>query len=742
MTSARDTQHQAQASSIEAEYAQIKSRIIVIEDDLKQKSEDLIRSETALSIGVDEWSPKYLRLYVDEANLRCRISRIVNETAILSDRLIRLQRQEDELQASLVSSVADLPEFDVNSYKVSFPFFAPNGERYLTVLNRDDVFWSLKNVSRDMNSQKFKPIIISTSRGMGKTFLLKMIGEQKYSKDMQSPKVVDAIQCGRILSFDFNLNIVVRDEDAPVFLTRLMIFYLCRIFNGSKVDGINWLDIKSIASVTTFVGTASFNKWKSIWLNASPAFMIPEYIRLTNIAFRCNLDCLPVFLLDEVQALCDRNMSQSYVTQDNTRLLTILKSLVGPSGYPVCVCTGTNSGRIFALEETSSILPISVRIGPLSNPRDYLQNWDEMTNYFKTLNPASGLSREKDQEIVMCLIHGSYKVPRLLSVAHNIWSTTRSGGYSQNMEYFIQAFENEAKIYYSEMKGVWTDFSTVDLTNLILCCGCGWEVFESEKFVPGTQLKWEDLISRSLIFPSGNGKSFLFPYTLIWSSLDEDKRIQNMKNAVTAYVTTIVPNLDLKDLFLSYDRVCGADPRTLGTLYEKLFSSGLAARYYVFTQSLGLSGLVHLSDLLKFRGGRSVNEVFSQAMVDFSQGISLPASGASVAAAPEVKAVIHNINRSTAHHDIILPTSVGAIPVQAKASFSLSAESTFQSQLLVDKGSSEEVKALIWLYLGHKDKEEDYPKVVFLSGKEVCSSHEVDLLEYAKHLRSANNKEA
>ena len=228
-----------------------------------------------------------------------------------------------------------------------------------------------------------------------------------------------------------------------------MIYFLCMMFDRSKVDDINWLEIRSVGSVSNFAGKSSFTKWRDIWINASPGSMMLEYIRLTNLAFRCDLKCLPVFLLDEVQALCDPpDQSVRASLPNNLRLLAMLKSLVGPSGYPVCVCTGTNSGNIFTLEETSSILPISIGIGPLSEPKDYFLNWDEMSSYVKSINPAAqSLDRSADHDIVMCLIHGSYKIPRLLAVAHRIWSKTRISGHSENL--VAQRFEFE------EMRGVW-----------------------------------------------------------------------------------------------------------------------------------------------------------------------------------------------------------------------------------------------------------------------------------------------
>jgi len=96
----------------------------------------------------------------------------------------------------------DLPLFDSSTYRVSFPLLeAMNGEMYLTLLGRDDVVREINQITLYVPSNvtastpKFSPIIISTSRGMGKTFLLKMLGMQKVEKTLKNVKIESAISC-------------------------------------------------------------------------------------------------------------------------------------------------------------------------------------------------------------------------------------------------------------------------------------------------------------------------------------------------------------------------------------------------------------------------------------------------------------------------------------------------------------------------------------------------------------------
>lgn len=44
---------------------------------------------------------------------------------------------------------------------------------------------------------------------------------------------------------------------------------------------------------------------------------------------------------------------------------------------------------------------------------------------------------------------------------------------------------------------------------------------------------------------------------------------------------TEVNNLEIKDLFFSFDDVCKFDIKNLGLYYESLFVSSLAAKYYL-----------------------------------------------------------------------------------------------------------------------------------------------------------------
>ena len=89
-----------------------------------------------------------------------------------------------------------------------------------------------------------------------------------------------------------------------------MVYFLCLLFDGTRVDGINFEKISDLKSVAIFVGKQNkFNDWKMNSLRKYPNDMMDEYIRLTNIAFSVDpasymYKTPPVFLFDEVQSLC------------------------------------------------------------------------------------------------------------------------------------------------------------------------------------------------------------------------------------------------------------------------------------------------------------------------------------------------------------------------------------------------------------------------------------------------------
>lgn len=93
---------------------------------------------------------------------------------------------------------------------LQFPFFDKSIEEYLNqfgesaLLSRDD---NIKKVNACVgsSSDKFRPAICSTTRGVGKTAFIEAIGMQKVKPELKNSLITEAISVGRILSLDFCL---------------------------------------------------------------------------------------------------------------------------------------------------------------------------------------------------------------------------------------------------------------------------------------------------------------------------------------------------------------------------------------------------------------------------------------------------------------------------------------------------------------------------------------------------------
>ncbi|KAJ3308618.1 hypothetical protein HDV04_001031 [Boothiomyces sp. JEL0838] len=579
-----------------------------------------------------------------------------------------------------------------------------------------------------------------------------MVGMQKMKKELRNVIIEEAGSCGRILSFDFAKQsaAIQSIDDVTSFFPRLMIYFLCLLFNGKQVDGINFEDVVIFSDVKSFVGKQEkFRMWKNKWIISSTDRMIGEYIRLTNIAFAVdeNSECFrtpPVFLLDEIQTLCRSTNIQSQYTAGGVKMHTFLSLLLTELAgihRPICICTGTNNGEIISITKMSAIIPQVLSLTPLVH--DYWRFWTEMTNYYNQ-GKLKPIQMAGDEELINCLVYASYQIPRLLFIAHQVWFATRQTN-SQNREYLIKNYEAEAIEYYKEMATALTNFTVEDLSHIILCCGVHRSIKDESSCVPGTKIKWSFLIQQSLIFPYLDN-CYLFPFTLVWRE-DPDATpttkdtLKSIKVQVKEYCNQAVKNLDIKDLFLSFDTICRFDLYNLEIYYESLFASSLAVKYYLW-KLLATSGdtLAPFSRLYDFRGAdsESSKSLLDKFRLDLSGGIFYPSTEAFVDQSLPA-AVIHNRVHHNAHHDIILPTQLGYIPVSVKASFTYGSKK-IDEQWYVSKTSSEKVEQLIWLYLGSLQKEGKQPNVAFLNGSGVCNGLALDIFILVKNLKRKNNQ--
>jgi hypothetical protein len=632
-------------------------------------------------------------------------------------------------------------------------------EKGLPLLARDEIL-KVINTQSARQQQKYMPFIISTSRGMGKTFLLKKIGAQDVPKGLENKRIQEALKRGRIISFDFLLNIAHAPKtvnEALRFPIHLMIFSICRLFARKEVDGIHFEKIQSLSDVTTCKGTQrKFQVWLSNCRLASTREMIAEYIRLTDIAFQdTQRKCPepPVFLFDEVQVVCKETELESTVLgggPNHTILTIILARLSTGEGQPICICTGTNDGRISKIAANSSIYPQVLSLTCLTEEADYTTYWNELTRFRNAkdgncvdfYDPSDNIL---DKDLFTSLVYASYQIPRLLYLAHEQWYEFKLS-QRKHKEKVLLDFEERALGYYSEMGEIWDKFSANEIAHIALSCGVHLRVnLKSDPIVPGTSIDWKSLIDSSLVFPYAD-KCFMLPFQLIWNLAEgsEEKLAYKKRKEVTEICKDRVKNLDLDSLFVSYDKLCSLQLYELGVWFESFFVSSLAAKYYLLAlgSPVGPHRFTDVYDIVKPED-TGARDVLDQFMVDFSDGISTPDKEAFVNKNPYGRSIIHNKKIITAHHDAIIPATKDGeradIAVQAKASFRLHTAAEIDAQISVSKGTQVQVPLLIWLYLGDntgKEEKHAHKPVVFLDASGCCNGSTLNKFKLLKRLRS------
>ena len=640
--------------------------------------------------------------------------------------------------------------FNPAEYKMELKTFAKNGENHLTLLDRDEIVEQINKIVMRRTPTKYEPIVISTSRGMGKTFLLKMIALQKVPAGLECKLIKDARDCGRIIGFDFteDKQIVYTEECIQDFLTRLMVWYLCSMFKGCVVDGVHFELIPEFKQTVKFRGSqALFNSWKRRCFTLGTNLMIKEYMRLTDVAFGVKCSIPPVFLLDEIQVLVKETSVLSDLDGKKHTLFSLLLSkLASADDRPVCICTGTNNGKLLKISEKSKFVPKILSLTTLRS--GYLQNWREMTDYGNSQRPLGSdeVQFDPESEVIQALVFATYKIPRLLFKAHEVWFHNRNlKPHKQQVRYMME-FEEEAADYYSEMKAIWTEFEPKDIAHIIFATGGRWEVPDPYEAVPGTTIPWSLLIDKSLIFPSENG-CFFFPYSLVWSSEEylpgERLRVKRMKDNVEATCRRLVPNVNLTHLFLDFSDICVADSHRLGMLFEELLTASLAVKYYLCRITENVPDITFNQIYYPSQAEQSTGQL-DQRVIDFSEGIVSPTVEATIETSPLAHAVTRNNNNRNAHHDMILYSKEGPIAVQVKASFNNPSKTDITKQLKASNGSDVDVPVLIWMSLGDltgtQVKRAFSHQVAFLDGSGVCSPTSLDILRSAKLVKSSDNK--
>ncbi|KAJ2989494.1 hypothetical protein HDV02_004970 [Globomyces sp. JEL0801] len=384
-----------------------------ITDEIKQLSNKINAIEQLLKKPFKEWTEEEKEEFGSKEDLRKKEEQLREERKQLREERKQLRKKEEQLRdkeqellkqqtillqreqyqgiSSLITAGTamdiDVRPFDSAIYQSKknqyFPFFDPMIEEYLNhfgdnaLLARDNVIHEVNEIISKREVEKYLPIICSTSRGMGKTAFMEAVGMQLVKPHLKNQLIMDALAYGRILSFDFAGTAVETaipsQSEIRTFFTRLMVYFLCRMFHGTQVDGIHFEETE-FSNVKFFSGRqGKFNSWKKACLELGADRMMDEYIRLTNLAFKVNCSSPPVFLLDEIQGLLKPTTVQSMYKDDqvvNHSFLSLLLTQLAVKYKPVCIC-GTNSGNIINIADKSKIIPQFISLSTVLKEDDY-----------------------------------------------------------------------------------------------------------------------------------------------------------------------------------------------------------------------------------------------------------------------------------------------------------------------------------------------------------------------------------
>jgi hypothetical protein len=661
----------------------------------------------------------------------------------------------------------DMPMFEPSKFELTFPFFDSGISDYLKHSKEDALVgreMQIRKVNRIIDRReiydKYQPIICTTSRGMGKTAFMTAIGMQMVKSELKNKLILDAIHSGRVLSFDFAKavaeNPIALQEDIRSFFTRLMIYFLCRMFDGTQVGGIHFEKISRFGDVGLYTGRQrAFRVWCKMCLLFSADDMMDEYIRLTNIAFGVECDAPPVFLLDEIQSLCKPTSIQSKLRNDDNGIvchsfLSLLLTQLAGRYNPVCICTGTNSGGIFTITDEASIIPQFISLTTLHKNAECTQYWLQRTHYLNSKSLENAQIEDQDEDMINALIYASYQIPRLMLVAHQAWFEYKTKPHLMDRMTHLQVYEDKAIFYYGEMAELLSNpnFKAEDIAHIMMCCGVQWKIHNIDDNVPGTKIPWNNLIRSSIIFPYSDC-CYLLPFHLVWGANNPSSRGMGDNGRTRAEIKEIchrlIPNLDVTDLYVSYDSLRQLSLYKLGICYETLFVSSLATKYYLRSVTMKKKS-ISFSNLYDLREDPTYSNLFSDLSVDFSQGISLLEREMFVNSKDYPTSVIHNRNIHNPHHDIILPGKMSEtrdvlIGVSCKASFGLSDRSARESQQKISKETKQKEGFLLWLSLGVEKPEADFQgTVAFMNGAGCCNGLALDMILLVKKFISQNNK--
>jgi len=712
---------QTQLDLIDQSILEVTSTIKKVEQDISETVEECQKASNQ-----DEkiWlRNKEFQLLKKETQLREEKNQLLKKEFQLREEKSQLRSEKHQKEGILSSARVRFPPFDPSKYDVSFPTFDSNGDE-LTMRGRDEAIASVQRAFEELTlrkSDKYLPVVVATSRGMGKTFFLKKIARSDslyVARKARNVGRIITMECAKAMEI-FTEFAPTRTEILEYFWSALAVHHILHLFNGYRVGPIDFQSRTLVAILNIRKGgyrpTDSLDAWIYDTLRLSDENLFKMLRDLTNNAFGVQDESLPLILLDNVHALTTEieKYSSEFPQQRHTILSKLLTALA-PFRIPIVVA-GTCDGKLEKIAEYSNFIPRHVFLHCLTIP-----DAEEMSReIFSSMNLTNRTnlkwaSRCDDRVLSTLLLHTS-QIPRFIKIATENYHHHREK--STPPQHCLAQFYNQVREYYRDVRKFIFQYPPEIVARILLETQTN-QVVGAE--VHGTDgMLWKDLENASLVFPFSL-ESYTMPL-IFWVPLADETTSRNPEevdvrqkwSVVLKEVERLVPGLSIDYLFVSLqDWVKGSTNQTwIGQVYERLIVASFAVKYFQYFSKPNTpyhphppDGRVPLIELYNVRENQGEAWKFlSDFYVNLSGGVKLQATEVKVSSGGLGNAIYLNQQVQNSHHDAILPGFLFSCQSNVVAAFQLKNSLSKPEVDVLKKQLPGKPNPLVWFYIDAPD---------------------------------------
>eukprot|EP00732_Lithocolla_globosa_P000230 Lithocolla_globosa_v1_NODE_58_length_7390_cov_243.140014.p1 type:complete len:611 gc:universal NODE_58_length_7390_cov_243.140014:3450-5282(+) len=468
-------------------------------------------------------------------------------------------------------------------------------------------------------ADKLEVVTVITSRGFGKTFLMKRVVDKIQKKNLSIAK---AKEIGRVIAVNC-AHFPDLHNNFRSFFNVIILQHIFWLFHGKTVNGVEFLskNLSYILEPSKIVDRRSRHFCEEV-LEMDLGAAIQKLKSLTNAAFGVHSDVAPVFLLDEAQELAFQiNEFSAFAGRNHTALSWILNKILPPQRFPLLLA-GTWDGSLEKLTEITNAIPKHVSLLPLSGDdvwrfyenRRMLAEKVGILELKKDEGGQHGDSFEdkyEDNEQLVVMVGESLGIPRLLKFAC-------AAEYEAGTDVVFDKFEKKVDLYYRD-KGALLSLQKGDLVKLLAVCSTNTSLSYDDD-IPGTSLRVADLVRDSLLFPIANNPSFPTSthrhcYTVPsswWNHVPLERSLE-------------FP-FEPRSLLLRPSDIWSVSrhPRLWGPIYERVLVHSLMAKYCISCLKAPESHTIPLSDLYSLPKDSDFVATLKSYQVNWSQGLDTP----------------------------------------------------------------------------------------------------------------------